>query len=764
MKRIGIALLIVAMILTGCKKQEDPIREPESQGVSLKVTPTVTPTDKVEETIESFQLKLNPQWSMVKTAELKKEDYVEIKVKGQVKPYHVESDLSNIKNLNQFQGFTKEQMSMLAQNGFVVVPTTNSRIYYTYDSNEYLGIPNFITTDAMIHTYHQLYNKTLTAIEENYLSKDLEELTKRMLSQSIELYNNLEEDSVKELQKDNITFFLVARMLMLDSKELSTEGTLPVGMEGAYELAAKEYQVATMAEDSMESQLLKKPIDYTQFKPRGHYTKSETLERFFRTMMWFSYGSYDLVMDNEFQYENTLKALLMSFTTMMDQGEGSVASLWMNIYQPTSHYVGVSDDINVFDINELRTMVYDQGDNPNSYGDEKYYQKLEEATKKLPAPQIMNQEDKNSINRQFRYMGQRYVLDSDILQNLMDNSRTVPPTALEVMDVLGSDLARDYVAKEYNPQKNWEAYEQNRQDMVDKVGAYDSSLWTSNLYNGWLWSIKELLPSKAKDSGYPMFMTNDAWSYKSLNTALGSYTELKHDTVLYGKQATAQGGGIIEYAKYHYVEPNIELYNKLKYLTSHTISILEEKEMLDENVRTGAKKFETLLELLIEASKKELNNEVLTEEEYKELLKFGAELDWIHYCFNGEIIDGVEPKPVLDLVVTDIANWRGSPLTLATGFFDDIYVVIAVGDELYLSRGSVYSHYEFLSEERLSNEQWWEMNGVVIRNEEYAQYPEYTGETDNLPEQAAWVKKFKVGQNDIVITPLEVIWERLQEE
>ena len=27
-------------------------------------------------------------------------------------------------------------------------------------------------------------------------------------------------------------------------------------------------------------------IDYSQFQPRGHYTKSAALKRYFRTMMW----------------------------------------------------------------------------------------------------------------------------------------------------------------------------------------------------------------------------------------------------------------------------------------------------------------------------------------------------------------------------------------------------------------------------------------------------------------------------------------------
>lgn len=78
------------------------------------------------------------------------------------------------------------------------------------------------------------------------------------------------------------------------------------------------------------------------------------------------------------------------------------------------------------------------------------------------------------------------------------------------------------------------------------------------------------------------------------------YAELKHDTVLYGKQPVAQAGGMIEYAKVHYVEPNIPLYGKLLYLTDALLSILEALEMDNDYLFDGANRYKALLELLID--------------------------------------------------------------------------------------------------------------------------------------------------------------------
>ena len=101
-------------------------------------------------------------------------------------------------------------------------------------------------------------------------------------------------------------------------------------------------------------------------------------------------------------------------------------------------------------------------------------------------------------------------------------------------------------------------------------------------------------------------MTNEAWRAKSLSTSIGSYTELKHDTVLYGKQAAPRGNGVIYKNHYHYVEPNVYLYSKLLYLTEYTMAVLRERNMLENNIERGATYYQELLQFLIECSIKEL--------------------------------------------------------------------------------------------------------------------------------------------------------------
>ena len=51
-------------------------------------------------------------------------------------------------------------------------------------------------------------------------------------------------------------------------------------------------------------------------------------------------------------------------------------------------------------------------------------------------------------------------------------------------------------------------------------------------------------------------MRTPLWTAKDVQTGLGSYAELKHDTVLFTKQFVAEGGGEPLPARLNWVEPD----------------------------------------------------------------------------------------------------------------------------------------------------------------------------------------------------------------
>jgi hypothetical protein len=609
--------------------------------------------------------------------------------------------------------------------------------------------------------YHQFFDKSLMSIEANYLYSDLELMTRQMLDKSIVLLQQLEDAELKALQEKNIVYFLVARMLMQQTTDITVEIS-----DGLYDIAKSEYELLQAAEGFIESPLFKVKFDYSQFTVRGHYTRSEELSRYFRTMMWFGTAPLEFINEeNEIQYNNVIQALLISYMTFADSEVTCDAELWTNIYQPTSQYVGLSDDINVFAMNGLRISVYGGKQDPNLFNDEPYHAALTTAVKALPQPRIQGKFISLSAptGLQFRFMGQRYILDSYVLQNLMEPILRPIPSALDIMGVMGSNLAEDLLFNVYKPQDTWPEYPINYQKMEEEVSGYNSDIWQENLYNGWLWSLQELLQDYKANSGMPFFMTTDAWRNKSLNTALGSYTELKHDTVLYGKQAAAEMGGPIEYADQHYVEPNIPLYSKLLYLTDFTVSVLGELDMMNDNLAQGVNDYKEFLNLLIDCSKKELRNEPLTQEESKQLLRCGGTMEYIMTNFQRGVTNDFETIDITDMLVTDITTAPGAYLSLGTGYFDDIYVVVPVNNKLYLSRGSVYSFYEFTSDKRLTDEEWWALQGINVVHEDYGDFAQYGEMSEDLPEQPAWISSFKADSNDVIIESLEAIMSNVED-
>ena len=59
--------------------------------------------------------------------------------------------------------------------------------------------------------------------------------------------------------------------------------------------------------------------------------------------------------------------------------------------------------------------------------------------------------------------------------------------------------------------------------------------WEDSIYTRWLAALRTL-SAPTTDARFPQAMRTRAWAMRTLNTQLASYTELKHDTVLYAKQ------------------------------------------------------------------------------------------------------------------------------------------------------------------------------------------------------------------------------------
>ncbi|QZY53584.1 DUF3160 domain-containing protein [Crassaminicella profunda] len=762
-KKLGVFLLcfvylcVTIFSAVGCASSQAKKEEPTVQATKEKVIEKTT--EEIKETKEEMQTEnalseiTQEKYILDETLfglEENRENinvpFVPTKVEGKVVPYQVSDDLSNIENIDQFGEFTEKQKELLIKNGFFVSPTKQEQLFYIYENNEYKKIPSFITTDSVLQVYHIFYDYSLRKLEQEKLVSVLEELTESMLDKSIYLYEKIENEEVKKAQLKNIAYFGVAWCTL--GKELPDT----ISVE-AQELINREVELIDHMEGFEGSAIFPFELDYSQYRPRGHYTRSEDLKRYFKTMMWYGQAPFPFYIkkDNKIlrDVEQTLQALLITHSLLLGNDEEKDINRWEKVYDPTVFYVGKADDLSFYDYKKIFIKVYGNHVDLNELNDQEKLDEVYKLADKLPEPEIKQQytEVTTPVLKQFRFMGQRYIPDSEILQALVEPLERPIPSGLDVMGVLGSERAYNLQINTYYENKKWPGYIDAFKKMREKFKKVDDKKWQSNMYYGWLWTLKGLL--KPIDEGYPSFMMNDAWLDKSLSTAMGSWAELKHDTILYGKQSGAECGGGEEPPQVKgYVEPSIEVYEKLLWLTKYSRENLKEKEILTGDIESKMQTFEDLLNFLINCSIKELNNEVLTEEENYQLLTYGGLLEYLTSSFAEGAARWFEITSETDknmAVIADIHTVAPNKFS-AGGYFEvgvgpayEMYVVVPINGKLYMTRGAAFSYYEFLEEnKRLTDEEWQKM---IKENQ--------------VPSQKSFMKSFIEGGKEEVPEPAE---------
>lgn len=697
-------MLVFVVCFTGCKNDVDNV----TGNSSVKTATEAVNTAETKSDVTSIESNIQIPGKPVFTDEWKRNTiqlaYKAVDCEKKVKPYKVKSDLSNIENLRQFGHFTSEQKKMLAQNSFVVTSSDEEQLFYIYENNQYLHLPSFVTADSVLQVYHVFFDYSLRTLESQSLLEILEKLTSNMLKKSIYLYNTIKNPEVRDIALKNIAYFTVAQMA------LEKDSGYDVPQE-ARKLAEDEYKLITANNGFERSCIFPYKLDYSQFIPRGHYTRSKDLERYFRAMMWYGLAPFPLYSTiNERNVEQTVQALLITYSVFLNMDNTSDIELWEKIYDPTVFYVGRTDDLSIYNYKDLLVNVYGTSPDLDSLMDREKIDQLYMLAEKLPEPGInakWTSVDTPS-GKQFRFMGQRYIPDSEILQELVEPIKRPMPSGLDVAGILGSQRAYDLLVNRYRVNEKWDEYPDAFEKLEDKFSKIPEEKWRSNMYYGWLWTLKSLLP--AFGDGYPTFMTNMAWVDKSLNTALGSWAELRHDTILYGKQSGAECGDAEEPPVVKsYVEPNIELYNKLFWLTCYSRENLKAMKILPEDMETRMQRFEELLQFLITCSVKELRNEELTREEYNMLLIYGGTLEFLTSSMvegNARWFEITSDTDKNMAVIADVHTVPGWYLEAGVGPAAQIFVVVPIGGKLYLTRGAVFSYYEFVSDKRLTDEEW----------------------------------------------------------
>ena len=442
-------------------------------------------------------------------------------------------------------------------------------------------------------------------------------------------------------------------------------------------------------------------------------------------MMW--YGQINFSQKDEDLNRSALLMTLAMRTADLDT--------WEQIYTVTSCFAGASDDLSYYEYEPAIEKAYAgaSGDLPATgalLNNGTCFNAFQDCISEMKAPQINTipvvdpdgTVDLAENGKGFRFMGQRFTIDAAIMQQLVYNSvkenssgeRRMLPDTLDMAAALGSDTALDILTEQ--GETDYENYSEKMDAVREAVQDAPEELWSASLYAGWLYTLSPLLEEKG--DGWPAFMQSEQWAKKSLETYCGSFTELKHDTVLYAKQVMAEmgGGPMEELDDRGYVEPEREVYSRFMQLAQQTSDGLSALGMLSDADRENLSRLASLAEQLMTISEKELRGETLTDAEYDLIRDYGGTLEhfWIEAVKDKSESPYLDSREIPASLVTDLAtDPNGSVLEIANGRPIQIYVAVPVDGTLRIAVGAVYDFYQFTQplSDRLTDKEWRQMSG-----------------------------------------------------
>ena len=604
-----------------------------------------------------------------------------------------------------------QEQRILDQQGLVLTPQDEQRtfaMFYLQAFHE--DLPVFISADAIMHAWHRAYDQLLIETERTAFSPLLTELL-------VGLRKRLLTAGAKPAVRDGLDEYLtVAHSLLLDQVQTPQAG-------GSAERVRKAFNAARSAEgDSLE--LFGKPreTDLTQFKPRGHYESQPDLIPYFRAMIWLGRMDFRALQTTPSGRQIFQRDQLEASVLTRELMDSKAMARWEAMDQSIAALIGRHDNATPKDVDTLLSAL--GAHNLKDVEKQSDAQLLAGMKKTAFGSQLILSDWMGKLegvpplpnNSAFALFGQRYTLDGHTLHSVVEDR--VPhrqlPTALDVgFSVFRSNTALGLIGPEVG-QTNLGGALASMRTLVD---GQKEEYWTSSLYTLWLAALRGMSPEDS--AGLPKSMRTDAWARRTLLTQLGSWSELRHDTILYAKQS---------YSTYilckfpdAYVDPYPEVYRRLAQSSDLGLAFVKSLENVSgkkhDAIRdyfSGAKQTFGKLE---EMARRELEGKRLTTEQ----LAFVNDMIVAHESPGGGGCGGggettysgwyrqlFYTAEVQDpeLTIADVHTSEDG--ILHVGKHHPLQAVISIDDGSgpRVFTGAVYSFHQVVSKTRLSDAEW----------------------------------------------------------
>ncbi len=594
-----------------------------------------------------------------------------------IEPY--DDPMGDVANLWMYP-YSARQREKLAANQLLFLHAGYDQIYTLYDTELYScgadtevgrhARPYLVTSDAVLETFYAAFSALYACVERAELANALEEFAAR----------GAEAARAKKVSGDVETLFITGLVLLR-----------PEAARNASPEARAEAARVTAASGKRTS-LFGMKIDYGDFFIRGKYERDRDLQGYFRALKWFQVFTFDLNDEKERKY--AAEVLSVASSPRVRPSMEKIYALYRDMVGESRYY----NPLNLKDIP------------PNSA---------------LPAvrpglPWI-------GMQGAFRLLPSVYTLDTYVFDELIthlgraetvgtaENPRMLPK-GMDIMAAFGSHEARKILLEELK-QGRYANYEKRLAEVTATVGRFPRSAWDANLYQNWLDALATLV--REPPSGSPAFTKSSAWKRKQLNTALGSWVNLRYETIAVVEQAVAECGEagyeVLDVGRPRgYVEPNPEFFRGLDSAFAGIATQLG-RAIRSPELRKGALEkvgeYRKHLKSLETIARKELDGRPLSDGEYEEILLIGGTIE--HFMVLMGSLNSAHddqairnPEPIRKIVDVQKDPFSGKRLYEALGFANEVNVIVPYFGRRAIVKGPVYSYHEFTSAEALDSGKW----------------------------------------------------------
>jgi len=619
---------------------------------------------------------------------------------------------------------------------FRVIPSFQfNEIYDLYEHLKREKRSQLITSDLVLHTTHLLVNYSLRVMEIEFLYPRLKQLSAVLTGSAHRLQKNSTSKEVTEAAR-GLTAYLAVGAKLLDPGFV-VPGTVKEAVDADLEAIRRHsgFQL---------SRTLPAMEDFTQYIPRGHYTRNKIFNRYFQGMMWFQRRTFRVeeqspegipggdAWSEDMMYREARQILLITYLLQNTRiGDKPASASYNKMNELLVLFFGGIDDLDLPDVQKAAKAVW----------------------KKIPSPADLTGKDKNKIGKfislarraahpkidssgtgrkGFALLGQRFLPDSYVLQNLVSKNGSlrytgkrepkpftwgvIPPygpvrtfpRGLDIFAALGSDRALLLLDK--GGDASYHGYKERLSALQKELFAVLQKGKEKSLFYALMDALKKLFHPPGRKNLPGVFSTR-GWRLKQLNTALASWTEFRHDSVLYAKQSyTAVGSLLTPAVPPGYVEPYPEFYRLIRQMISKIHQQLIRLPVLPGELEANFRDFDRIMGRLIEISAKELSGSDLTEKDHRDISEFALRMEAVT-----EFPDAVREKIAARgdskmPLVTDVHTDSNSRMVLqeAVGTPFLITMKIKIGNRPVELTGGVFSYYEFKHpmNDRLTDEKW----------------------------------------------------------